>query len=134
MSGGTLGDAEKGVEDYDEVIRLQPESADAHLQRGMAKATLAQLEDAQVDLTRAVALARETGNEGVAADAEEVLETIEKMLEIVGELKGAVDGRLQLHPLRLDAVAAPAYRRTAPGARACGSRAGAITRSPSSLA
>ena len=94
-----LGDAEKGIEDYDEAIRLRPEAADAHLQRGMAKVALGQLENARVDLARAVALADETGNEGVAAEAGELLEKIEEMLEILGEMMGAVDGQLDTRPL-----------------------------------
>ncbi len=61
------------IKDYDEAIRLRPESPNAFNNRGNAKLALGNMEDAHTDLETALALAREQDDGRVAALAADAL-------------------------------------------------------------
>lgn len=71
-----LGRDEAAVADYDEAIRLRPDSAAAYYNRGNVKAVLGQREAARQDFTTARDLAGKAGNDRPVALAEQELQAL----------------------------------------------------------
>ena len=73
-----LGRHEAALADYDKAIELKPDDAKAYSNRGKANAMLGRLDAARRDYETALALAREAGDEDVAAMAELALENLDR--------------------------------------------------------
>ena len=73
MIKNNLDRPEEAISDLNEAIRLQPNSADAYMIRGMAKAALDK-EEAKVDYQMALKLAEQQGNEDLKANIEQILQ------------------------------------------------------------
>ena len=68
-----LGHHEEVIADYDEAIRLKPDYIMAYNNRGKTNALLNRTDKARQDFETAITFARDTGNEGLASDAERAL-------------------------------------------------------------
>ena len=75
---GRLGQYEAAIADYDQALRLKPDYAIAYGNRGVANALLEQVNGARQDFKKALALAREAGDEDIAARAERGLALLGK--------------------------------------------------------
>ena len=62
--------------DFDQAIRLKPDTAYAYYNRGLTKAALGHGEEAQLNLTSARHLARAAGNDSLVALAEQTLQDL----------------------------------------------------------
>ena len=71
-----LGRHEEAITDYDEAIRLKPDYAMIYNNRGKANITLNRMDKARRDFETAITLARNTGNETLASDAERALKEL----------------------------------------------------------
>ena len=72
----TLGRHEEAIADYGEAIRLKSDHAEAYYNRGVTKNDLGDREEAIADLGTAIDLARASGNDALASDAERALKGI----------------------------------------------------------
>ncbi len=71
----------KAVADYDEAVRLKPDYGEAYGNRGVSKAALGLKSDARTDLETALEVARNAGNENLAAQAEKSLRDLDLSAE-----------------------------------------------------
>ena len=75
---GRLGQYEAAITDYSAALRLKPDYATAYINRGATNALLEQVNEARRDFKKALALAREAGDENIAARAERGLALLGK--------------------------------------------------------
>ena len=73
-----LGQYEEAIADYDQAIRLQPDSAPMYINRSNAKAELGQYREAIADLEAALDLAREAGDSDLITSIEGKIEELEQ--------------------------------------------------------
>ena len=74
---GRLGRHKEAIADYDEAIRLEPESARAYYNRGNAKSRLDSKDEARKDFEITLELARNTNNANIVAQAEQALRDLD---------------------------------------------------------
>ena len=73
-----LGQYDEAVADYDQAIRLQPDTAYFYINRSYAKAELGQHQEAIADLESALDLAREAGDSDLITFIEGKIEELEQ--------------------------------------------------------
>ena len=78
LAKSDLGQHKAAIKDYDEALRLDPNLAEAYLNRGVAFVVLGDKEASRRDFGKARELARATGDEPLAADAEQALKELDE--------------------------------------------------------
>ena len=77
IAKGELGRQEDAIADFDEAIRLKPSYVEAYIHRGVAKGELDLIDEARQNFENARDLARDVGNDSLAASAEQCLRNLD---------------------------------------------------------